>query len=72
MHLNITLKVTVQVHPVSDFPVFISSPQFEAFAGEFVYDIQTKDGDLPEDELNMEISSPPWLTFVDNGDGSAN
>ena len=65
-------RVEVQVNPIPDLPIFTSSPPLEAYAGEeFIYNVQTKDGDLPHDKVKIElVTGPPWLAFVDNEDGS--
>ena len=64
--------VNVQVNPVSDFPIFTSTPLLLAYADqEYVYNIQSKDGDLPNDSIKIElVTAPSWLGLIDHEDGS--
>ena len=63
---------TIEVINENQPPFFTSDPVEEATEGQpYVYDIQATDPD-PGEQLVITISSlPDWLTFTDQGDGSA-
>ena len=65
-------NIQITVNPIPDSPIFVSVPTEQAYSDEdYIYNIKAKDGDLPIDELKIElVSAPPWLTFQDHGDGT--
>jgi hypothetical protein len=70
-----TQSFDVIVDNVNDPPVFVSSPPVAAVAQgtPYIYDILTNDpddGETAQATITATIS-PAWLTFVDNGDGTA-
>jgi len=55
---------------VNEAPSFTSVPITSAVVDElYTYNIAAADTD--EDELTIIVTKPTWLTFVDNGDGTA-
>jgi hypothetical protein len=74
--LTDTQPFTITVHNVNDAPYFTSSPVTKAVMNEeYIYNITTTDPDLIHDPLEtLTITAeekPDWLTFTDNGDGTA-
>ncbi|MCC5932249.1 MAG: tandem-95 repeat protein [Cyclobacteriaceae bacterium] len=69
---NFSRTVRIIVTPVNDPPEFVSTPPLEAFAGEtYTYNVEAIDVD-EGDILRFEVQEKPaWLTFTDNGNGTA-
>ncbi|MGB3510616.1 MAG: Ig-like domain-containing protein, partial [Microcoleaceae cyanobacterium] len=66
-----TYTLNINVTPVNDDPVFTSGAPTQATVGQpYTYRITTTDPD--GDPVNIDSSNiPSWLTFTDNGDGTA-
>lgn len=61
----------VNVAPVADAPLFTSTPElFASFNTEYSYNISTVDFD-GEGRNITSANTPAWLTFTDNGNGTA-
>jgi gliding motility-associated-like protein len=69
---NFSRTVKIIVTPVNDPPEFVSTPPLQAFTGErYTYNVEAIDVD-EGDILRFEVQEKPdWLTFTDNGDGTA-
>lgn len=69
---NFSRTVKIIVTPVNDPPEFVSTPPLQAFTGErYTYNVEAIDVD-EGDILRFEVQvKPDWLTFTDNGDGTA-
>ncbi len=54
-------------------PIFTSEPVTSGYREmPYSYPVTTDDGNLPEDTLTITVvTKPDWLSFVDNGDGTA-
>jgi gliding motility-associated-like protein len=63
---------TIEVLNVNDAPDIVSDPPLSVTAGElYTYNVIVMDPDKDE-ALTITVSAlPGWLTFVDNGDGTA-
>lgn len=63
---------TITVANLNDLPTFTSSPVVTAASGEpYSYSITTGDIDLGDTRSISAVTRPAWLTFTDNGNGTA-
>ncbi|MDG0964978.1 MAG: tandem-95 repeat protein, partial [Opitutales bacterium] len=70
-----TILVNVEVSPVNDPPVFISTPSYSwNDESVYVYNVNTYDADWNYEwhsiDLNVSGNLPEWLTFKDEGNGT--
>ena len=66
--------VTIDVEADNDSPLFVDAPDPSvAINAGFSYDIEASDADEDNTSLTITLSGtvPEWITFTDNGDGTA-
>jgi hypothetical protein len=75
-HYTYDKALTIAVNNLNEFaPAFTSATTANATVGAaFSFTVTTSDGDIGDTRVITEVSrspSPGWLTFVDNGNGTA-
>ncbi|UII19184.1 MBG domain-containing protein [Fulvivirga ligni] len=69
---NVNQNFTISVANTNDAPVFTSAPITSAIQNiSYTYNITTSDPDIGDSRVLTAIIKPDWLSFTDNGNGTA-